>query len=62
MERLQIVIPEFEDWKRDMYDLQAKKNFHGTEFSTEKGHDTNAKFKTMEELLAESPIKLAPRR
>lgn len=63
LERLQIVVPEFEDWKRDMFELQARQKFQGVDIPPETGlHNPNAKLKTMEELLAESPIPLAPRR
>lgn len=63
LERLQNVVPEFEDWKRDMFELQARQKFQGVDIPPETGlHNPDAKLKTMEELLAESPIPLAPRR
>lgn len=63
LERLEIIVPDFTDWQRDMWELQARQSFYGREYPAESGMmDTTAQLKTFEELLAECPVPLAPRR
>eukprot|EP00904_Undaria_pinnatifida_P002078 jgi/Undpi1/11871/HiC_scaffold_4.g01570.m1 len=63
LERLPVIIQDFTDWQREFWDLQTEKARYGKKFPTEMGFKYDEeKPLTMEEILEQSPIPLAPRR
>ncbi|CAN0193296.1 unnamed protein product [Laminaria digitata] len=63
LERLPVIIEDYSDWQRDFWDVQTQKAQFGKQFPSEMGFKyENEKPLTMEEILEQSPIPLAPRR
>ena len=63
LERLPVIVEEFTDWQRDFWDLQAQQAHHGAKFPAEMGFKyDDEKPLTMEQILEQSPVPLAPRR
>lgn len=63
LERLPVIIGDYSDWQRDFWDVQTQKAQFGKQFPSEMGFKyENEKPLTMEEILEQSPIPLAPRR
>ena len=63
LERLPVIIEDYTDWQRDFWDLQTQKAQFGKQYPSEMGFKyDDEKPLTMEEILEQSPIPLAPRR
>lgn len=63
LERLPVIVEEYTDWQRDFWDLQTKQAHYGAKFPAEMGfkYDEEESL-TMEQVLEQSPVPLAPRR
>lgn len=63
LERLPVIMQDYTDWQREFWDVQTDKAQYGKKFPTEMGFKSDEeKPLTMEEILEQSPIPLAPRR
>ncbi|CAM9728837.1 unnamed protein product, partial [Choristocarpus tenellus] len=63
LERLPVIMPEFTDWQKDMWELQAQQSFYGREYPPELGiMDNDVPLLTMDQLMEQSNIPVAPRR
>ncbi|CBJ28077.1 mitochondrial ribosomal protein L46 isoform 2 [Ectocarpus siliculosus] len=63
LERLPVIVEEYTDWQRDFWDLQTKQAHYGAKFPAEMGFKyDDEKSLTMEQVLEQSPVPLAPRR
>lgn len=63
LERLPVIVEDFTDWQRDFWDLQTEQAQYGIKFPAEMGFKySDEKPPTMEEIMEQSPVPLAPRR
>ncbi|CAM9685429.1 unnamed protein product [Pylaiella littoralis] len=63
LERLPVIVEEYPDWQRDFWNLQAQQAHYGPKFPAEMGFKyDDEKPLTMEQVLEQSPVPLAPRR